>query len=226
MFARAPWASGMESSTFDDRLEEDFQWPGESSPWPEIGDRLFGQPTQSAWLRRHKNERYYLMTQGYKLAADLLVEQAEAGGWKRRGQLECPIVFCYRHFLELTLKGLLEKYGSMTNIEPDRENHQLEILWRNFRKLLDTLNLDGQQEKHTTDVVEKCIAELAKVDPKSQTFRYPTSKNGQPFELVPDSVDLSRLHGTMQKIDTYFGCVGSELYRIENYQSEMLAACY
>ena len=137
MFARALWTSGMENATFDDRLEEDFQWP-------EIGDTLFSQgtPVNAAFLERHPDYRSYHMTRGYKLAADLLVEQAEARGFSRRRQLVYPIVFCYRHFLELSLKDMLEKYGPMANVEPNRKGHQLESLWSNFRILLDNLRLD------------------------------------------------------------------------------------
>jgi hypothetical protein len=166
------------------------------------------------------------MARGYKLAADLLVAQAGDRGFDGRRQLVYPIAFCYRHFLELTLKTLLEEYGPMANVELDRRDHELQSLWADFRKLLGNLNRDEAPEKPTNDIIEKCVAEFAKIDPESQTFRYPTRKNGQPFKLVLPSIDLAWLNGTMQKIDTYFGCVGSELYRIEEDRSTMLAMWY
>ena len=80
--------------------------------WPEIGDRLFleGHGAEGAFLANRPGERLYHLTIGYKQAADLLVEQTEIKAWSRQ-KLVYPIVFCYRHFLELTLKALLNSLG-------------------------------------------------------------------------------------------------------------------
>jgi hypothetical protein len=222
----------MNEDTFDDRLEKAFRLPEDGFPWPEIGDKLFsrGQPTSAAWLARHTDDRFYHMTEGYQLAGDLLVEQAEAGGWSARRKLVYPIVFCYRHFLELTLKAILEKYGSMVNIEPNRSGHTLEGLWMDFRRLLRDLDAEGGPgDEQATEVVGQCVAEFAKMDPSSQTFRYPTSKRGQPFELDLDSIDLPQLHDTIEKIDTYFTCLDASLDQIKEAREDtavMLAELY
>jgi hypothetical protein len=130
-----------------------------------------------------------------------------------------PIVFCYRHFLELTLKAMLEEYGPMAKIEPNRSDHTLETLWRAFRTLLQELDAEGgREDKQATHVVGQCIDEFAKIDPSSQTFRYATSRKGQLFDLESDMIDLCQLYGTMQKIDTYFMCVGSCLDQIKESQ--------
>jgi hypothetical protein len=215
----------MDDPTFDDGLEEDFQWP-------KIGDKLFaqGRPAYAAFLAHHADERFHHMTKGYKLAADLLVKQAEAEGWSKRRQLVYPIVFCYRHFLELTLKVMLEKYGPMANIAPNRSDHTLESLWTDFRRLLHNLDAEGgPEDKQTTDVIGQCVAEFAKIDPGSQTFRYPTCRKGHPFDLHFNMIDLLQLHETMQKIETYFMCVDGFLGQLKEAQenaAEMLAALY
>lgn len=214
----------MATSSFDDRLEQDFQWP-------EMGDKLFsqGQPPYAAFLAHHTGERFYHLTKGYKLAADLLVKHAEAEGWSRR-QLVYPIVFCYRHFLELTLKVILERYGGFGSIEPNRSCHKLEGLWIDFKKLLHHLDTDGSPEdKQATDVIGECVAQFAKIDPNSQTFRYPTDQKGQPFDVEPGRLDLLHLHDTMQKMDTYFMCVDGFLTQCEEAreaEAEMLATLY
>jgi len=176
--------------------------------WPKAGDRLFVQskPAFDAHLAQHAGARLYHLTGGYKIAADLLVAQTETEAWKRR-KLVYPVLFCYRHFLELTLKTILDEYGSMGNVPPVWTHHRLEDLWIDFRLLLHNINGDNLQEDGT-DAVEECIAEFAKIDPSSATFRYPVGRNGQPFENNLDYVDLFNLRATMQTIENYF--IGAE----------------
>ena len=187
----------MKESIFTDLLEREFSWP-------KIGDKLFsqGQCVNGAFLASHTGERLHHLTEGYKLAADLLVEQAEAESWRRR-KLVYPIVFCYRHYLELTLKAMLEEYGSMGDVTSNWSHHKIEDLWRNFQTLLQSLGGEDTEEDGT-EAVEQCIAEFAKIDPFSETFRYPTTRKGQPFDVGCERIDLLRLRDTMQKIENYF----------------------
>jgi hypothetical protein len=174
-----------------------------------MGDKLFsqGEPAYGACLSRHPGERLYQLIEGYKLAADLLVEQGEDEAWRRR-KLVYPIVFCYRHFLELTLKAMLDEYGEMANISPNWSHHRLENLWNDFRALLRNLGSD-QPEDDGTEAVERCIAEFAKIDPSSLTFRYPIDKKGQSFDVDHEMIDLLLLRDTIQAIENYFvGCDG------------------
>lgn len=187
----------MAEPSFTDLLETDFKWP-------KIGDRLFSQtqPAYGAFLAHQPGERLYHLTEGYKLAADLLVDQTEAEAWRRR-KLVYPIVFCYRHFLELTLKAMLGQYGSMGNMTPNWSHHRLEDLWSDFRMLLRKLDADHPEE-HGTDAVEQCLAEFAKIEPFSETFRYPSSRKGQPFDIDWEMIDLLQLRDTVQAIENYF----------------------
>ena len=189
---------GEAMTTFTNLLETEYRWP-------KIGDRLFSEghpPALGAFLADHPDERLYHLTIGYKQAADLLVEQTEIEAWRRR-KLVYPIVFCYRHFLELTLKAMLEKYGSMGNVPRNWSHHRLEDLWSDFRTLLCNLGSDHPEEQGT-DGVEHCIAEFAKIDPFSETFRYPSSKKGQPFDICHEGIDLLQLRNTVQAIENYF----------------------
>ena len=191
-----PGKRSMSKTTSIDLLETD-------SEWPNIGDRLFseGDPAQGAFLANHPVERRHHLIEGYKQAADLLVEKTEIEAWRSR-KLVYPIVFCYRHFLELTLKAILEDYGSMGDVTRKRTHHKLEDLWEDFRTLLRNLDSDHLQEK-ATDAVEYCIAEFEKIDPFSDAFRYPDRK-GQPFDIDHESIDLPHLRDTVQVIENYF----------------------
>ena len=171
--------------------------------WPKIGDRLFleGHGAEGAFLANRPGERLYHLTIGYKQAADLLVEQTEIEAWSRQ-KLVYPIVFCYRHFLELTLKAMLKEYGSMGNVPENWSHHSLKDLWQAFRELLRNLDSDHPEETGI-DAVEHCIIEFEKIDPFSDAFRYPDRK-GQPFDIDHESIDLPHLRDTVQVIENYF----------------------
>ena len=198
----------MPKLSFDELLETDFVWP-------KIGDTLFSSngSAHEAYIARSTDERRYHLQKGYKLAADLLVAQSEDEPWRRQ-KLIYPIVFCYRHFLELTVKAILEEYG-----KPSDNGHKLEMLWIDFRKLLCRLNLEHTGEEDIS-AVEECIAEFAKIDPLSQTFRYPTNRKGQPLEVDCGGIDLLHLCGTMQAIAIFFDCVNTHIRELENAQPE------
>lgn len=204
--------SHMSAPSFSDLLEEDFRWPT-------ISDKSFsaGQPAYGAFLSSHPEERMYHLTGGYKLAADLLVEQAEVQSWRRR-KLVYPIVFCYRHYLELTLKAALQHYGSLGELTSAWAHHKLEDLWRDYRTLLCAVGGDSSEDK-ATDAVEQCVAEFAKIDPTSDAFRYPTNRRGQPFTADIEMLDLASLRDTMDAIENYFVAVEGFLDSLQEVDS-------
>ncbi len=109
----------MSASSFTDLLEEGFRWPA-------IGDKLFSaeRPAYGAVLGHHPEERLYHLIGG----VGLLVEKAKAQA-RRRRKLVYSIVFCYRHYLELTLKSVLQQYGPLGDLTSSWTHHRVD-LWR------------------------------------------------------------------------------------------------
>jgi len=169
-----------------------------------IGDKLFSKSLSAsgAILHQFSNERLYHMTIGYKLAADTLIEHTYTEAWKTQ-KLVYPIIFCYRHFLELTLKSMLEEYSSASVVTSNWSHHKLEDLWKAFRGILKEVGAEDPKE-HSIDAVEQCIAEFSKIDPVSETFRYPTNRRGSPLHISLEIIDLIQLRSTMEAIDNFF----------------------
>lgn len=69
-----------------------------------------------------------------------------------------------------------------------------------------------------TEAVEQCIAEFAKIDPFSETFRYPTNRKGQSFDVDDDVIDLLQLRDTMRAIENYFMGSDGFLGNLKNAQ--------
>ena len=109
----------------------------------------------------------------------------------------CPIVFLYRHALELYLKAIL--LGDGRNIlllagkpcpkseEVLKGNHSLERMLPTIRLVFEEVGWDqelGVDGAPILDNLENLIKELSQIDPASYAFRYPIKKDGSPS--VPD----------------------------------------
>src|SRR4051794_32222979 len=116
---------------FGEALQTDFRWPRK-------GDKLVAgapEPLDNALIAEDERTRLVLMTDGYKQAGDLMVARTMEDR-STRDFLVFPILFNYRHFLELSLKYLLATFGPTVSIEPNWKDHDLGILWQSFLEML------------------------------------------------------------------------------------------
>lgn len=192
----------MSNNTFTSILNREFRWP-------KMGDQPFTQSPNwqaNAYIDQHGHGRLVMMMTGYKRAADLMVERA-AQDRSDRDALVFPIIFNYRQFIELSLKYLIANYGHAVGINANWKSHDLSVLWKTFMAVL---NGYGHQDADQTDpIVAEIVAEFAKVDPDSFSYRYPVDTKGNPIPLAHEQLDLVALADVMQALDHYFtGCDG------------------
>ncbi len=174
--------------------------------WPGAGDRLL-HPGQHARFPEHAGERDYRLLQGYKRAGDVLVQQA-LGDVVDRPNLVFPILYNYRHYVELALKGLILEHGPFARVHLKRRNHRLTDLWQSFAAIAAFLNQPDRNEAFLA--VAACVTELDSIDPGSTAFRYAHDIQGNLPALPRDGVDLLRLHDTMNGIENFFLAVDQE----------------
>lgn len=177
--------------------------------WPKAGDKLFITSPRwdgNAHIEQYGRSRLVLMMSGYKHGADLMVERSAEHRYDR-DTLVFPILFNYRQYIELSLKYLIATYGRTVGVEAIWNSHDLTRLWTTFLEVLDGY---GERDSDGSDgIVGEIVAEFAKVDPKSFSYRYPVDIKGQPIELTHDRLDLPSLADVMQAVDGYFnGCDG------------------
>jgi hypothetical protein len=173
-------------------------------PWPNDGDLLFtsGHPDwhNSACLNWTEGNLVHL--EGYKVAADQLVKTIETGGHDQ-DFLVYPIVFLYRHHLELLLKDLRAAGWRRYDWDPTaKADHKLPGLWKDCRKVIEEAWPGAPSSD--ADVVDKLIAEFDAMDPNSTAFRYSTSMKGE--KSLPDNVthlNLRHLSETMDKLSHF-----------------------
>jgi hypothetical protein len=108
-----------QTKNFSDLLDPKFRWPAPD-------DKLFvsTDANSDADLSPRFEAREFLIREGYKNAADMLVEKSRESNLDR-DSLVYPIVFCYRHYLELALKALIAAYGPVVSIAPNWKSHNM-----------------------------------------------------------------------------------------------------
>jgi hypothetical protein len=172
--------------------------------------RPYIPPGRDAWPAISLGEREYRLAKGYKLAGDTLVYNF-LGDHRDYDNLIYPILFCYRHYIELTLKEIVRKYGPWVEaLLPAKGNHRLWELWELFLKVTTAFGSDPPSEAAVA--VASCIAELEKVDPNNAVaFRY-ARYNGT-NKLIPlefGTIDLDNLHDVMDGIANFLECAELE----------------
>ena len=129
----------------------------------------------NAWLDRYPDlTELYIV--GYKEAGDTLVNSvANRGG--SADSLIFPIVFLYRHYIELRLKSLLQEGHLLLAREykPNPE-HKLSKLWRKVRRIL--IEIWPDENENDLEEFDSLVAQFEQVDPRSTTFRYPKDLDG------------------------------------------------
>jgi len=177
--------------------------------WPTKGDKPFAEaaePLDNALIAEDDFTRLVLMTSGYKKAGDLMVAHAMTNS-ADRDFLVFPILFNYRHFIELSLKYQLATYGPTVDISPIWNTHDLHPLWSSF---LDMLERYGTPDPDEADpVVGEIVIEFAKIDPHSYSYRYPVDRKGSPIAVIQTALDLANLASVVEAVENYFtGCDG------------------
>ena len=186
--------------SFEEILKSEFRWPRQ-------GDRAFvtsADPSENANIEETGHARFVLMTDGYKRAGDLMVEAAGHDNLAR-DTLVFPIIFNYRHFLEISLKYLLATYGPTVGIEPNWRSHDLATLWGSVLEMLESYGTPDPDE--ADPVVGEIIIEFAKIDPNSYAYRYPVDRNGTLLPVAQNDLHLPTLADVMNGVSGYFdGC--------------------
>ena len=196
--------------SFEEILATEFRGPRQ-------GDKPFvvaDDPFSNAEITNDGFARLVLMTDGYKKAADLMVEASTEDVYTR-SIVVCPVIFNYRQFIELSLKYQLATYGPSIDIKPNWHSHDLARLWSEFLAMLDEYGTDDPDE--VDPVVGEIILEFAKIDPGSYAYRYPVDKKGVALPVAFSDVHLPTLADVMDAVAGYFnGCDG--------YLSDLLGA--
>jgi hypothetical protein len=202
---------------------------------PRKGERLFRGDLRdwknNACLRQGDD---YAYREGYLRGAQLLVQQV---GETSRDQdfLVYPIVFLYRHYIELTLKDIITRARYLVERELSEAekkhltSHRLDLLWNDFKPLSGDIAKAGVWvDLPPEDIhgIEDYILQISEVDPNSYSLRYAHSKKGEPSlpELLTH-INLRHFGELMDRLARYLWGIDTGISVLEDmkhdYESEM-----
>lgn len=114
-----------------------------------------------------------LLAKSYKKSADELVKLAIESN--ERTEFLCPVIFCYRHSIELFIKSTIRK---------ELRSHNLKKLYDAFQRFI-----SNKFNRQIPDWFKNTILAINDFDPESITFRY-----GENIETHDEYLlDLNRL---------------------------------
>ncbi len=166
--------------------------------WPALGDRLFssaGPYSTTAHINRWKAD-WMVYADGYATAAELTVAHSTRVD---RDRIVYPVIFLYRHAIELALKytllmarELLDKPGGL------QKGHGLNHIWSQLRPLLEQIWESGPE--NDLRAVDTLIKEMDQNDQSAEKHRYPISKDGERFFGSDEQVNLEHFCKAGRKI--------------------------
>lgn len=144
--------------------------------------------------------RWGLYASGFKWSADILVDFSEK---EELLSNIYPIMFLYRHYLELKLKEIIVIFhGCLLKGESINKyfTHDLLSLWNRVRELLGKQCCFTDDLKQVDESLDKLIKQYNGWDERSQNFRYPVEADGL-------SNSLHNLSNSDIKCHTYINVV-------------------
>lgn len=199
--------------------------PDPRSLWPGPNDALFvnnleHKPTLGTGPA---GPGWFEYIESYRYAARALVDIAVADDNDRMPiphLAGIPVLFLYRHYLELVMKELLvtgawHQGRTFTSADAADYGHDLLKLWQACQDTVDAI-WPGANDRSSEGLtaLTRQIEELATLDPGSFSARYPTTRGGV-VSLPADqfeSYDVSVFADGVERIGEIIGGVSAGIY--------------
>ncbi len=183
---------------------------------PRKGDQLFRGDLpdwrNNACLNVMGNGDPIAYKEGYRRGAEVLIRTVQETQ-RNQDYLVYPIIFMYRHHIELALKRVIMRAPhlierSLTNEEKQHlGKHRLDSLWQDLKPMIPAIcnaALWSEPAREDLDGIDDYIRQLSELDVDSFSFRFPRSKKGRrslPKHLK--NINLRHFGETMGRLADY-----------------------
>jgi hypothetical protein len=123
-----------------------------------------------------------------------------------------PLFLLARHSIELHLKDTIREYAKTDDMPADLGTHNLMWLWNQLGTYMERYGIPADDEWGV--YCDKLLNHIHEVDPDGERFRYPTARDGAPFEIT--RVELEGLVRAHWHITMY--CDGCANMHVGGYQ--------
>lgn len=196
----------------------------EEMPWPREGDVLIGPrddwPNNACLNYMRGSGSDWLYATGYRLGAEYLTDYV-VNAHRHQDALVYPIVFMWRHHVELRLKEIMRSASLLVEGSAELKlDHKLYPLWARLKPLVEGVWPDA--DRTPLNAVEEIIAQLDEIDRYSFAFRYPTRKDGAPS--LPEDllhINIRNFTDVMQRVANFLDGMAASLGVYLDNKTEM-----
>lgn len=206
------------NTIWDAICNNDFEYPN-SKDTLFSGNRYYWK--LNACIGGHDSADAYVC--GYANAAKLLARIVICSG-RGMDTLVYPIVYLYRHCLEIQLKSLIRSgtYISGTTIDAELDevlgNHNLMNLWNRFQPFFQEISGHNKDFDSVKKGMESCINQIHMIDPASFAFRYDRSKKSRDHNLEGiKHINILQFCENVEKLTNMLDAIGCEFSEAEGY---------
>jgi hypothetical protein len=172
----------------------------------------------------------YAYSEGYRLAGRIVADHAIQNALDV-DFLVYPVIFLYRHYVELQLKRLIPTGARLVGQELSEANrkllqqsHRLNQLWALFEPILQK----ARQENMLITPEEIgglgwYVLQLNEIDPKSEGFRYQVTRSGEPSinNNQHPALNIGVIAEGMEKLTGYLFGLGEAFDEALEVKSQM-----
>jgi hypothetical protein len=208
---------------------------------PRKGDPLLPSP---APLDRYHGNPADACAFGYRRAAQVLIEYTYPRG--DEVFLFYPILFLYRHHVELMLKNLIFAFDEpgvrrltgaaelslddQKSLTKGKKAHSLQWLWERLRPSIQALG-NGAVPPENMEGMNFYIQQLNEIDPSSVNFRYTTAIEETKAKLTSaqkygGAADIRTFAEAMERLANYLDGIDSHVGAIIEAHNDMMAEAY
>jgi hypothetical protein len=169
---------------------------------------------------RTGERNWSLFADCYRRSADDLANTATREPW-RHDLLGAPMLFLYRHYIELQLKALLLHAGELLD-DPQTvpPRHYLKILWERVREML--LRVSKQRPDDPWFArADDIIGQFDEIDKTSFAFRYPVDTKGNPSLDQVLIVDAQNVRGIVDELAILLEGADGMIHEYQQIKYEM-----
>lgn len=193
--------------------------------WPDVKRQVFRSDTKrdgadiGSYRDADASSFRYHYRRSYEVAVDTLEQAATEAD--RRDPFVLPLMFLWRHLLEITLKDLIRDFHGLffqdlTGAEAkELTRHDLRMLWKIARSKVRLLGCETDELSN----IEAILDEVQGVDPYADGFRYPFRRNGESKSLadLPATIDLAAISESLREVYNFLSAGFNEIQRRNDF---------
>ena len=155
---------------------------------------------------------------GYKNGADILCNHVDLTQ-RSQDTLIFPIIFLYRHYLELIIKEILSDCAKILEEDIKFKHHNLSSYWEMVKSNCSRA-VEDEIPSDMKDQIENVIRQLICVDKGSDAFRYPFRTDGTPTLQGITHINIKQFSEQVSKASDALEAISSMLSVIVEMKSE------